>query len=71
MADLGEKTIEHIKSHMTYPASKWNILAGCNNMADHGVEYAAGDRSWLDENLPEKQYSSGDEVLSAIGMGDK
>lgn len=69
MEGLGEKTIEHIKSHVQYPLSKTDIIAECNNMEMHGTDYVEKDRNWLQANLPDRTYNNSEEVLSAIGMG--
>ena len=69
VADLGEKTIEHIKSHVEYPLSKADIIAKCNNMEMHGTDYVEHDRNWLQENLPDRTYNNSEEVLSTVGKG--
>ncbi len=57
-----ETSLEHLKNHIEYPASREQVVAACNNMSD----VPADDRDWFSNNLPEGTYSNPEEVLSAI-----
>ncbi len=55
-------SLEHLKNHIEYPASREQVVAACNNMSD----VPADDRDWFSDNLPAGTYSNAGEVLSAI-----
>jgi hypothetical protein len=60
-----QKLAEHNKLRMEikkvkYPASKASIVA-------HVKGIKADDKKWFSETLPDKTYSSSDDVFSALG----
>lgn len=55
--------IEHIKSHVEYPAKSDDIKEACAEMSDFSEE----EKKWFVDHLPKGTYSSADEVLGAIG----
>ena len=57
-------TIDHLKSHQKYPASKADLLAECDGLTD----FSAEDKQWFTDNLAEGTYNSADEVIKALGM---
>jgi len=63
MKDLKNASM-HLKTHMTYPATKEALVAACNHMSDFSDE----DKSWFADHLPEGTYNSADEVMRAIGI---
>lgn len=52
----------HLKNHVTYPASKAQVVAACNNMSD----MQTGNAEWFNKSLPEGNYNSAHEVLGAL-----
>lgn len=54
----------HFDEHITYPATKQDIIDACNKMADVEAE----DKKWVEDNLPDKTYMSADEVKEALGF---
>ena len=57
-------TIDHLKTHQNYPATKAELVAECGNLSDFSEE----DKKEFGEKLPEGTYSSADEVITAIGL---
>ena len=57
-------TIDHLKSHQSYPATKDALVKECNDLAD----FSAEDKAWFMEHLPEGTYNSADEVIKALGL---
>lgn len=56
--------IKHLKEHQTYPADKAELVKTCNELSD----FSESDKKWFEENLPEGNYDSADEVMQALGM---
>ena len=54
--------LEHLKSHVDYPATRAQVVATCGNMHDMPDE----DARWFEKNLPEGTYGSANDVLSAL-----
>jgi hypothetical protein len=54
----------HIREHVMYPATKQQIIEGCNNMV-HVPEEA---RQMVGMKLKDKTYMSADEVMMDMGM---
>jgi hypothetical protein len=61
--DKGRAT-EHLQKHVTYPATRAQILAACANTP----EFTEGEKKWLSDSLPEGTYRSADEVVKAIRL---
>jgi hypothetical protein len=60
-----QKTFEdHIRNHITYPASSAEIHAACAKEKDVN----AADKKWFDQALPDRTYASADDVLKAVGL---
>lgn len=59
-----DNAVKHLKEHQTYPATKEELVASCNNLSDFSDE----DKKWFESNLPEKTYNSADEVIKALGL---
>ena len=55
---------KHLMEHATYPATKTDLVAHCNNLSDFSDE----DKKEFAEKLPEGTYNSADEVVKALGM---
>ena len=54
--------LEHIKRHISYPATKRQAVEACNNMMDVPAE----DREWFSKNLPDRTYNSAQDLLVAL-----
>lgn len=54
----------HIREHVTYPVSRSEMLAACNQMMD----IPEAEREWMSENLPEGSYNSPEEVINALNL---
>ena len=63
MDDMKE-IMEHLKSHVTYPATKQDIWKACNNMEHVPEEH----RKVFMDKVPDGTYGSADEVAKAAGM---
>jgi hypothetical protein len=55
---------EHLEKHVTYPATKEDLVKACENMKD----ISKGDRAWFKKTLPEGTYNNADDVTKALGM---
>ncbi len=55
-------SLEHLKHHIDYPASKAELVAACNNMSD----VSSADRSWFSTAIPEGKYKNPEDVLKAL-----
>ncbi len=60
-----EGAVDHLKSHQSYPATKAELVAECDNLSDFSEE----DKKEFTEKLPDKSYNSADEVIEALGLG--
>ena len=58
-----EAAMEHMKSHVTYPTTKADLVAACNNMS----EFSDEDKKEFADTLPDGTYNSVDEVTKALG----
>lgn len=56
--------IMHLKEHATYPASKAELVAHCNNLSD----FSEADKKEFAEKLPEGSYNSAEDVIAALGL---
>ncbi len=54
--------LEHAKKHVTYPATKAQLVQACNIISD----IPKADKEWFEKNLPNKQYSKPVEVFAAL-----
>lgn len=57
-----ESSLDHLKNHVQYPASRDEVVQACNNMAD----FPADDRDWFNEKLPTGTYDGPSDVLTAL-----
>lgn len=64
MKDI-QNAIDHLKSHQSYPATKANLVAECDNLSD----FSAEDKAWFAEHLEDKTYNSAEEVMQTLGLG--
>lgn len=56
--------MDHLQGHITYPATKAQLVAACNNMSDVNPQ----DKTDFAAKLPEGTYNSADDVMKALGM---
>ncbi|EKD57127.1 MAG: hypothetical protein ACD_57C00401G0007 [uncultured bacterium] len=56
--------ISHLKDHQMYPATRDDLIAECNGLSDFSKE----DKMWFEEHLPEGNYASANQVISALGL---
>jgi hypothetical protein len=61
MSQLAQE-LGHLKNHVTYPASRSQVVAACNDMADVPRE----DKDWVMNSLPEGNYRTPAEVVTAL-----
>ena len=59
--------IAHLKTHQTYPATKADLVAACNNLSD----FSEADKKMFSEQLPEGTYNSAQDVMKALGMQEQ
>lgn len=57
-------TIDHLKTHQKYPATKADLVAECDNLSDFSEE----DKKEFTEKLPGGTYNSAEEVIKALGL---
>ncbi len=57
-----EEELGHLKTHVSYPASKAQILAACAGMH----EGRSPDEAWIQKVLPERTYQNPNEVLAEL-----
>jgi hypothetical protein len=58
-----KKVSAHLSGHVTYPATRAQVLAACASTP----EFTAGEKAWFAGRLPEGTYKSAHEVLAAVG----
>jgi len=61
MSNLSNE-LGHLKHHVNYPASTKEINEACSNMSD----VPEADRNWFQSALPQGNYSSPEEVVTAL-----
>ena len=59
-----QKTLAHIKGHVTSPATRQQILAACAQTK----EFAESEKQWIADNLPEGTYANSDDVARALKL---
>jgi hypothetical protein len=52
----------HLKSHVSYPATRAQVIEACNNN-QHAEK---DDAEWIAKALPEGSYQNANEVVSAL-----
>jgi hypothetical protein len=57
-------TKDHLTDHQSYPATKAQLVAECNNLSDFSPE----DKMEFEQKLPDRTYNSAQEVTKALGM---
>lgn len=64
MDTMSPAAMMHLEDHVTYPATKDDLVKACNEMSDLSEE----DKKWFEAKLPDGTYQSADEVKAALGM---
>jgi hypothetical protein len=59
-----DKLVSHLQNHVKYPVSREQLLAACADTP----EFTAGEKKWLEQNLPEGNYASADAAISALEL---
>jgi hypothetical protein len=59
-----EKFVKHSQEHVTYPLDRAGVLQACAATP----EFTEAEKSWVADKLPEGEYSSSEEVISALGL---
>ena len=54
----------HLEKHVSYPATRDQILAACATTP----EFSTAEKRWFEQNLPEGNYRSSAEVVSALEL---
>ncbi|OGM20178.1 hypothetical protein A2714_01090 [Candidatus Woesebacteria bacterium RIFCSPHIGHO2_01_FULL_38_9] len=60
-------TIEHFKTHQSYPATRAELLKECDDLSDFSEE----DKEWFKAHLPEEPeggFKSADDVVKLLGL---
>jgi len=56
--------VAHLKTHQTYPATKAQLVAECDNLSDFTPE----DKKEFMDKLPEGSYATTQDAMKALGM---
>lgn len=57
-------TIDHLKTHQKYPATKAELVAECDGLSDFSDE----DKKEFAAKLPDRTYNSAEEVMKVLGL---
>lgn len=55
-------TIDHLRTHQKYPATKAELVEACNKLSD----FSDQDKKDFTDKLPDRTYNSADEVIKAL-----
>lgn len=55
--------LDHLMTHQSYPATKAQLVAECDNLSDFDAE----DKAEFMNKLPEGMYNSAEDVKKALG----
>jgi hypothetical protein len=55
---------DHLLKHQTYPATRAQLIASCDNL----VDFTAADKKWFAESLPEGTYQSAADVMKVLAV---
>lgn len=62
MQDI-QNAMKHLREHQTFPATKAELVAECNNLSD----FSEADKAEFERFLPDRTYNSAEEVAKAVG----
>lgn len=66
MDDKVKVAVDHVKTHVTYPATTEQLLAACEGWTD--VDPTLMEQAKMKmEGMPGKTWKTADEVLAALG----
>ena len=54
----------HLEQHVTYPATRSQVLEACASTK----EFSDAEKQWFSDNLPDGQYASARDVVSALKL---
>ncbi len=57
-----KKVTAHLHDHQTYPATRAELITACYNLED----FSPVEKKWFIQKVPNKKFSSADEVVAAI-----
>ena len=66
MDDKVKIAVDHLKTHVTYPATTEQIMEACNNWSDVDPALMEQGKQKMAEHMG-KTWNSADEVLMALG----
>jgi hypothetical protein len=55
---------DHLTKHQKYPATKAELVASCNSLAD----FSTDDKKWFAAALPEGTYTSAAQVMKVLNL---
>jgi hypothetical protein len=58
------EVLAHIREHGKYPSTKSELIAACAGMSD----VPKVDKEWFEKNLPDRSYSTADEVIRTLKL---
>ena len=58
------KTAAHLKQHVSYPATRSEVLAACAQTK----EFTDSEKQWFSDNLPDGNYATADDVMRALKL---
>jgi hypothetical protein len=56
--------LAHVREHAKYPFTKSELIAFCAGMSD----VPKAEREWVEQNLPDRTYSTADEVIRSLKL---
>ena len=59
-----EKARSHLQKHVSYPATRGDILAACAQTP----EFTESEKRWFSDSLPEGNYASADDAIRALKL---
>jgi hypothetical protein len=58
------KLLEHLEAHVSYPATRDDVLAACASTP----EFTEGEKQWTSDRLPAGTYANAEEAARALGL---
>lgn len=66
MDDKVKTAVDHLKTHVTYPATTEQVLAACENWGDVDAALIEQGKAKL-AGMPGKTWNSAEEILGVLG----
>ena len=57
-------TMDHLRDHQKYPATKGELVEACNKLSD----FSDRDKKEFTDKLPDRTYNSAEEVIRALDL---